>query len=486
MPIASMPDEQCSSRRGRLQAQGGRSCTVAGRLANGVRSIATDVGGGLSVSFAVVGLLLVLTAGAAIDTARWLHARSETMLAVDAAVLAGGRLLQIGEPQEAAVAVAAESYRRGTQKRMLLESDSINFAVIDGGAGVAARGAAFIATPFLSIVGVHSLPLVDMTGDLFAAAKLTVGDNARASLEIALVLDVSDVMRGEPLASIKAAVRNFIDIVVWQDQSRFTSKVALVPFAGDVRLPAGLLAAARDPAMPATVRGEPWSCGGPFGGACVDIYYRRSCVVERFGLDRFTDAAPGAGRYITPLYTTFNRNCSTPAASPVMPLSSDRDAIAAGIDGLATGAGRGTQIGTAWGWYVLSPHWASVMPDGSAAESYAAAGLRKIAILLFGGAANVGYSASGVVAGTAGAPLASEAANGPPSGQVLSMCEGMKQSGIEIYAIGFGPGIDATAADLVRGCATGADQARFAGDGGQLRSVFRDIGMEIAMLYLSN
>jgi hypothetical protein len=479
MPIASTPDEEGVAC---VRATWGRNRHAAGCAG----SFFTDEGGGLTVTFALLALLVVLSAGAAIDTARWLHARSETMLAVDAAVLAGGRLLQIGEPQEAAVEVATESYRHGIAGRMLLESDSISFGVIDGGAGVAARGAAFIATPFLSIVGVHSLPLVDMTVDVFAAAKLTVGDNARASLEIALVLDVSDVMRGDPLASVKAAVRNFVDIVVWQDQSRFTSKVALVPFAGDVRLPAGLLAAARDPAMPATIRGEPWSCGGPFGGACVDIFYRRSCVVERFGPDRFTDAGPGAGRYVTPLYTAFNRNCSAPSASSVMPLSNDRDAIAAGIDALAAGTGRGAQIGTAWGWYVLSPHWASVMPEGSAPESYTAAGLRKIAILLLGGAANVGYAASGVVAGTAGAPLPSEAANGPPAEQVLSVCEGMKQSGIEIYAIGFGPAIDAAAANLVRGCATGADRARFAGDGAQLRSVFRDIGMEIAMLYLAN
>jgi hypothetical protein len=449
-------------------------------------SFLTDERGGLTVTFAILGLLLAVSAGAAIDTARWLHARSDTMLAVDAAVLAGGKILQIGEPDEAAVEVATDYYRRGTEGRMPLISDSIQFAVIEDGVGIAALGAAFIATPFLSVVGVHRLPLVDTSGELFAAAKLTVGDNARSSVEIALVLDVSDVMQGDALADVKSAVRNLVDIVVWDDQSRFTSKVALVPFAGDVRLPAGLFAAARDPAMLATVRGEPFSCGDPFGGMCVDLYYRRSCVVGRSGPDRFTDAGPGVGRYVTPLYTASNRNCSAPAASVVMPLSSSRDAISARIDGLATGIGRATQVGVGWGWYVLSPNWASVLPDDGAPDAYGQAGVRKIAILLIGGSPNIGYSASGVVAGTAGAPVSSEAANGPPADQVAELCAGMKRSGIEIYAVGFGAEIDAPTAALVQGCATRSDQARLAGDGVQLRSIFRDIGMEIAMLYLAN
>jgi uncharacterized protein YegL len=55
------------------------------------------------------------------------------------------------------------------------------------------------------------------------------------------VLDVTGLMSGQKIADLKLAAKDLIDIVVWEDQSKYTSKVALVPFSEAVNV--GLMAA---------------------------------------------------------------------------------------------------------------------------------------------------------------------------------------------------------------------------------------------------
>ena len=68
-----------------------RAVRAAARLALKFRD---DTSGNVAVIFALVGVVLMLAIGAAVDVGRWLHARDQTMAAIDAAVLAGGRALQ--------------------------------------------------------------------------------------------------------------------------------------------------------------------------------------------------------------------------------------------------------------------------------------------------------------------------------------------------------------------------------------------------------
>ena len=50
--------------------------------------------GNVAIVFALMAVVLMLAIGAAVDVGRWLHARDQTVAAIDAAVLAGGRALQ--------------------------------------------------------------------------------------------------------------------------------------------------------------------------------------------------------------------------------------------------------------------------------------------------------------------------------------------------------------------------------------------------------
>ena len=53
-----------------------------------------DASGNIAIVFALMGVVLMLAIGAAVDVGRWLNARDQTVAAIDAAVLAGGRALQ--------------------------------------------------------------------------------------------------------------------------------------------------------------------------------------------------------------------------------------------------------------------------------------------------------------------------------------------------------------------------------------------------------
>jgi Flp pilus assembly protein TadG len=53
-----------------------------------------DQSGNVAIVFALMAVVLMLAVGVAVDIGRWLHARDQTVGAVDAAVLAGARWLQ--------------------------------------------------------------------------------------------------------------------------------------------------------------------------------------------------------------------------------------------------------------------------------------------------------------------------------------------------------------------------------------------------------
>ena len=51
-----------------------------------------------------------------------------------------------------------------------------------------------------------------------------------------MMLDVTGSMAGDKIVDLQVAAKDLIDIVVWGDQSKYTSKVALAPFAPAVNV----------------------------------------------------------------------------------------------------------------------------------------------------------------------------------------------------------------------------------------------------------
>src|SRR5690606_35997231 len=94
------------------------------------------------------------------------------------------------------------------------------------------------------------------------------------------------------------------------------------------------------------------------------------CVSERTGTAAFTDAAPTGNNRIPRVYQTGRYTACVPSA-PIVPMTSDKEALKTVIDGFVASGMTAGHLGTAWAWYLLSPNWADVLPDGSKPRPYA-------------------------------------------------------------------------------------------------------------------
>ncbi|MBS0250281.1 MAG: Tad domain-containing protein, partial [Proteobacteria bacterium] len=375
-----------------------RSALNAGRkvwsgLASNKRlaALGSDERGSVAIIFGLTIFVLFAMIGLGVDYARFVNARSQTIAATDAAVLAGARALQSnGGDQTAAVKVAETYYQQGVKNRITVvpQSDSINFVVTDNGTAMTTTGNAKISTPFMhlafELAGAEgkTLPLLRSDGSDYSKAVLAVGGNGQTSLEVSMMLDITGSMQGQKLTDMKAAASDLVNIVVWQDQSKYTSKIAIVPFAYDVRLPVSAFSLAT--------------------GKTDSTSIKNPCVVERTGSEKYTDAAPGSGQYVmvhntsskkngvTTYKSTCDLNVNSTINEEVLPLTSDKDALLKRISTLTTEGSTAGHIGTAWAWYMLSPNWSSLWPN-SAAAPYGTDKLKKIAVLMTDGEYNTVY-----------------------------------------------------------------------------------------------
>ncbi len=167
-----------------------RGCSALSHFAN-------DKNGGVAIIFALMTVALCLFVGAGVDIGRWLHARQQTISAMDAGVLAGGRALQLNPNDvSGAIAAAQKFYIENTQGRLPLLTDTITFNATDNNTAFTASGNGYISTPLLGFVNIPKLPLLDTAGAEYSKAELAVGGSSDASVEIALMADVTGSMCG--------------------------------------------------------------------------------------------------------------------------------------------------------------------------------------------------------------------------------------------------------------------------------------------------
>ncbi len=87
--------------------------------------------------------------------------------------------------------------------------------------------------------------------------------------------------------------KDLVDIVVWQDQSEYSSRVAIVPFAAYVNVGRDAYTAVTNQNMNSNS-------------------FNRTCVMERNGVNRYTDAPPSSANGFFARYTG-NSTCQPQA-----------------------------------------------------------------------------------------------------------------------------------------------------------------------------
>jgi Putative Flp pilus-assembly TadE/G-like len=197
-----------------------------------------DRRGSISIVFGFALLILCGCIGAAIDYGRWVSARQQTQGAVDAALLAASRVAQLTGNRSQAIAAANDHYDKMKSNNLLDDGIAFNSGSTLNDWKVS--GGARVPTPFLNLIGVSHLPVMPR-----ASASVALGGTDDSNLEISLMLDLTGSMcptgsepcsTGPKIDALKKAATDLINLVVWDNQTSTTSRVALVPFASQIRV----------------------------------------------------------------------------------------------------------------------------------------------------------------------------------------------------------------------------------------------------------
>jgi len=489
-----------------------------------LQRFAREEKGNVAMIFGLTTIIVVSMVGGAVDYGRWLSARNQTQAAVDSALLAAGRTSQTTYGDATASVKAASAYYNQMKSNIVVD-DTIQFEAINAATTFTAKGSAYIQTPFLSIVGIDRLPVLKISDATQAEATIAQGGNSGSSVEIGLMLDTTGSMLGQKIVDLKAAANDLVDIVVWNDQSSYSSRVGIAPFASTVNVGDYFQAVTnQNPNLVThTVTTQtgttytysyPQSCyksNGRVKDSCsgepqyitgsepvyttttiVDNPAKAKCVVERTGTYENSETAPGSGAWLNSYYDAMkaqgvnNPSTTCPEASVFVPLTSDKTKLKATIDGLVAANSTAGAVGTAWAWYLISPEWGNIFTGASKPDSYSKMSelgpsgqprLRKIAILMTDGAYNT-YQARqyGDTSTEADAVRA----------RAVQLCTNMKAKGITVYTVGFQLGTDAKAIATLNSCATDPSYFYSAANGDALKAAFRDIALKISALRISH
>jgi len=463
---------------------GGLMARSARRIHRSSTGFLRDVHGNVGVFLGLGAIGLVGGVGIAIDTSVAYNVKSQLAAAVDAAALAGARAFASPNRDADIANFFAANFQDGYMGSVLqpleITADGENRTV-----AVTAR--ATIPTFFMSVLGTDST-------DIAATAEATLSSR---DVEVALVLDVTGSMSGQRITDLRDAANELVDIVVQDYQEPFYSKVALVPYSIGVNV-GGY---AND------VRGTYTedTCTYAASPTCRYYEFRRAdnnnwttheistCVTERTGAQAYTDEPPNlapVGRNF-PAPGTYN---PCPSAT-IMPLSSNKAALHASINSLATAGSTAGQIGIAWGWYLISPNFGYLWPIESQPMEYGTIHLGqevlKVVIIMTDGDFNTIYS-NGVIAkdsssgsGSGQYKINLNATNGSAYVQSEALCDAMKAEGVIVYTVGFAISSSTNVTNLMNGCATSADHVYLPENGTELKQAFRDIAVQVSNLRIS-
>ena len=431
-----------------------------------------DKKGAVAPLFGMMVIPMLAITGAAIDIGQAITAEKNMQNALDSATVAvcGGGTGQQTSEEILRAFLAAEL--DGTKLSLSPPADPSAPPVAAGDNEIELTDTAFdiatgsmnpkvkttVPTSILKLIGINEIEL---------NAESSVKCGAKR-LELSVVLDVTGSMGSrvggvKKIDSMKAAATDLLDIFE-RNMDAGVTKIGMVPFSESVRLPTSLLPQVRQ--YPSHTyrfrkRNGHWA-----------TYNLTDCVTERNGNHRFTEDAPGPGRWINPMYT-YNGSCRP--SQTLIPMTTDHAQLQTVVDGLQASGGTAGHLGTAWGWYMLSPNWQSVWPVGSQPEAHNEDELIKATIIMTDGDYNTEYCH-----GVNDSTINCHSPNGTSKAQAEELCTRMKDTGVVVYAIGFGISSGSSQERLLKDCATDDTKWFFPYDGEQLRAAFQTIGKQLS------
>lgn len=214
------------------------------------------------------------------------------------------------------------------------------------------------------------------------------------------------------------------------------------------------------------------------------------CVWERDGTEKFTDAAPGAGAYLSHQQAWFVEDSSESdggdwevghpnrpdnsrydgdecrSAEPVE-LTNNRTTLGNYITSLNAGGYTAGHLGVAWTWYLISDNWDQVFDGDAAPLSYSEPDSAKVVILMTDGAFNTEIYPE----------------QGSSSSQAQDLCDNMKLKDIKVYSVALNAPNSGKA--VLSYCASGPDFYFEPETGAELSDAYKQIAASISDLRIS-
>lgn len=226
-------------------------------------------------------------------------------------------------------------------------------------------------------------------------------------------------------------------------------------------------------------------------------YPLSDCVTERTGANYNTDVSASVSN-VGRLYPSNkgddpkNTSDNMCTKSHILPLTADREAMynLIGVSsqtksGLQDGGFTAGQVGLAWGWYAVSPQFASFWPTAPA--EYNPQRTLKAVVLMTDGEFNMSHC-SGVMARNAGSNSSERIAcdaDRDSYTQARALCAAIKDQDIVLYTVGFQVSATSTAGRFLESCASGKERFHTATSSAALTEAFKAIGRDITRLRIA-
>ncbi len=378
--------------------------------------------------FAVACIPIFAVAFFAVNLDRSQSARVTIQSAIDAASLAGARMLEDSTRTDSDVAAIARAYFAAGVANVHGDVACPQPTVVINRAEASVRVSADCDLPVL-------LPLVMKREAMLVGAAAGARANL-TKLDLAMMLDVSGSMSGQKLEDLKDAAQAAVNTLITPGTGERV-RIGYVTYSTAVN--AGSYAAA--------VRGPSY-----------DPSTEPTCVSERDGWAAFRDDEPAVDAWIGGLAT----GCPT---STLMPLTSKVTDLTTAIEALTAGGYTAGHLGVAWSWYLIAPDWDDIWPTTARPLAYSEPDTIKAVILMTDGKFNTEYST----------PEGKDT-----KAQAKELCKKMRAKGVRVFAVAFeAPESSKT---LLKACAYEADQYFEAENGDELKAAYAEIAAKLNRL----
>lgn len=406
--------------------------------------------GQVAVLLALSVIPIALITGFAIDFQMLTTKKNKAQYNLDSAVIAGTRALREGISHTQVRALVQDYFLNALQNTDSYLICTTPTVVIDQTDVVGSTDCSMVTT-LSAIAGVEEMSFHITTATTYGIGKI----------DVAFVFDVSGSMGGSRIADLKDAAYEAVETLLPDNPppgQEDDIRIAMVAYNGAFN--AGSYFEA--------VTGETPTRSEWYWSNYWDEWRKRTftstCVFERSGDEAFTDALPGEDQYLMAADYGDRNDCSsmTPLA-----LTSDETPLDDYIGDLNAGGNTAGHLGVAWGWYMISPNWAPLLPEDSTPLAYDEPDSAKALVLMTDGDFN-----------TVG-----DYDNGSSSWQAKQLCDEIKEENIVIYSVAFQA--PSGGREVLQYCASGTEHFFTPNDGEELTDAYQAIATSISDLRLT-